>query len=205
MTPGQVRIGISGWRYEPWRGEFYPQGLRQADELAYASRQLPSIEINGSFYSLQRPESWAAWHDETPDDFVFAVKAPKFITHVKRLRDIDAPLANFFASGVLRLNRKLGPMLWQFPPNFRFEPADFEPFLASLPFDTAHSLWIARQHDERLNGRSWLRIDEPRALRHAVELRHESFADPDFIQLLRQYGVAWVVADTAGRYLEPTT
>lgn len=200
---GAVRVGVSGWRYAPWRGAFYPQGLRQADELVHASRQLPTLEINGSFYSLQRPSSWAAWHAQTPEGFVFAVKAPRFITHVKRLRDIDAPLANFLASGVLRLNEKLGPMLWQFPPDFTFDPADFEPFLASLPRDTAQAVALAQRHDQRVSGeRAWLAIDRPRTLRHAVEVRHPSFVDADFIRLLRQYGVAWVVADTAGRYPE---
>lgn len=202
MATGSVRIGISGWRYAPWRGAFYPPGLRQSDELAFASRELPSIELNGSFYSLLRLESWANWFEQTPDDFVFSVKAPKLITHVKRLREIDAPLDNFFASCVLRLNQKLGPVLWQFPPSFRFDPASFEPFLASLPTDTGQAQWLANQHDDRVEGRTWLHIDEPRPMRHAVELRHKSFADPDFIRLLRQYGVAWVVADTAGRFLE---
>lgn len=199
---GEIRIGISGWRYAPWRGEFYPKGLVQRDELAYASRALPTIEINGSFYSLQHPSSWGEWFDAAPDDFVFSVKGPKFITHVKRLREIDAPMANFLASGVLRLAHKLGPVLWQFPPNFRFDPATFEPFLATLPFDTEHALALARRHDHRVDGRTWLEIDAPRPLRHAVEVRHASFVDPDFIALLRQYGVAFVVADTAGKWPE---
>ena len=202
MSTGQIRLGISGWRYEPWRGAFYPKVLPQRAELAYAARQLPTIEINGSFYSLQDPASWAAWHDETPDDFVFSVKGPRFITHMKRLREIDAPMANFFASGVLRLGRKLGPVLWQFPPSFRFDPATFEPFLAMLPRDTDHALWIAEHHDHRVEHRKWLEIDAIRPLRHAVEVRHESFLDPDFIALLRFYDVAFVVADTTGRWPE---
>ena len=156
MREGSVRIGVSGWRYAPWRGAFYPQGLRQRDELAHAARAFSTIEINGSFYSLQRPASWLAWHDATPDDFVFAVKGPRFVTHIKRLREIDAPLANFFASGVLGLRDKLGPVLWQFPPNFRFDPADFEPFLATLPHDTGQALTLARRHDHRVEGRTWL-------------------------------------------------
>jgi hypothetical protein len=143
VDAGDVRIGISGWRYAPWRGAFYPRGLVQRAELAHASRQLSTIEINGSFYSLQEPSSWGRWFDETPDDFTFSVKGPRFITHMKKLRDIDAPMANFFASGVLRLGRKLGPVLWQFPPNFGFDPATFEPFLATLPFDTDQALRIA--------------------------------------------------------------
>src|SRR6185437_12807764 len=120
-NPGDVRIGISGWTYVPWRGHFYPPKLPHARELAHASRQFRSIEINGTFYGLQRPENFARWAAATPEDFVFAVKAPRFITHIKRLRDPEAPLANFLASGPLRLGRKLGPILWQFPASFRFD------------------------------------------------------------------------------------
>src|SRR5260370_30188154 len=127
-TPGETRIGISGWRYAPWRGVFYPKGLRQKDELAYAAGKFRSIEINGTFYSLQRPELFVAWYAATPADFVFAVKGGRFVTHMKRLREIETPLANFFASGVLRLKEKLGPILWQFPPDFPFDEARFEAF-----------------------------------------------------------------------------
>ena len=123
-----IHIGISGWRYEPWRGDLYPKGLAQKRELQFASRAVNSIEINGSFYALQRPERYAQWYAETPDDFVFSVKAPRFITHVRRLREIEKPLANFFASGVLELKEKLGPILWQFPPNFKFEAERFDQF-----------------------------------------------------------------------------
>ena len=195
-----VRIGISGWRYAPWRGVFYPKGLAQRRELEFASRALATIEINGSFYSLQRPESWQAWHDETPDGFVFAVKGPRYITHLKRLRDIGKPLANFFASGVLLLRAKLGPFLWQFPPNFRFDLAKFDAFFAQLPRTSGEALAIARRRDPRMHGRSALRIDADRPLRHAVEIRHESFADPAFVALLRRHGLALVVADTAGKW-----
>ena len=132
-TPGKVRIGISGWRYAPWRGVFYPPKLAHKRELAYAAGVFPTIEINGTFYSLQRPNNFSAWSAETPDDFVFAVKGSRFITHMKRLRDIRVPLANFLASGLLRLGPKLGPILWQFPPNFRFNPPVFESFLKMLP------------------------------------------------------------------------
>ncbi|HEY9067001.1 MAG TPA: DUF72 domain-containing protein, partial [Burkholderiaceae bacterium] len=123
---GAVRIGISGWRYAPWRGVFYPRGLPQKRELEYASRQLPTIEINGSFYSLQTPQRYAAWRDATPDDFVFAVKAPQYITHRRRLKEVDTALANFLASGVLELHAKLGPMLWQFPPQLPYLHERFE-------------------------------------------------------------------------------
>ena len=198
---GALRIGVSGWRYAPWRGAFYPPGLKQRDELRFASQALPTIEINGSFYSLQRPSSWQGWFDETPDDFVFAVKAPRFITHMLRLRGIDTALANFFASGVLSLKHKFGPLLWQFPPNFRFDPATFEPFLAGLPRDTGHAQRLARRHNDKVKAVAF-EIDEPRPLRHAVEVRHESFADPGFIALLRAWNVAFVVADTANKWLE---
>jgi uncharacterized protein YecE (DUF72 family) len=197
---GDVLIGISGWRYEPWRGIFYPRGLPQRSELAFASRMLPSIEINGSFYSLQRPESYAAWHAETPPGFVFAVKGSRYITHMLKLRNIDAALANFFASGVLRLREKLGPILWQFPPQLGFDAERFDAFFAALPRDTAAALALAERHDERLAGRAWLEIDRARSLRHAVEIRHPSFVDPAFVALLRRHRIALVVADTAGRW-----
>ena len=122
---GDLRVGISGWRYEPWRGVFYPAGLPQHRELAFASRMLPTIEINGSFYSLQRPESYLAWYDDTPDDFVFAIKGPRYITHMLRLKEFEQPLANFFASGPFALGRKLGPILWQFPPHLPYQPDRF--------------------------------------------------------------------------------
>lgn len=197
---GAIRIGISGWRYAPWRGVFYPQGLVQQRELAFASRSLASIEINGSFYSLQAPASWRAWHDETPDDFVFAVKGPKYITHQRRLKEVATPLANFFASGLLALGPKLGPILWQFAPQMPFKPERFEAFFAQLPRDTAAALALAQQHDARLEGRSHLAIDTKRPLRHAVEIRHASFATPAFVALLRRHRIALVVADTAGRW-----
>ncbi len=205
--PPQLRIGISGWVYEPWRNTFYPKGLSQKRELEYASRQLNTIEINGSFYSLQSVASWQRWYAETPDDFVFSVKASRFITHLKRLKDIDAALPNFFAQGVLALEEKLGPLLWQFPPNFAFDPERIETFFKVLPRDTKAAAALARKHDERLKGRSFFRIKENRPMRHAMEIRHDSFNSPEFIALLRKYNVALVVADTAGKwpYLEDLT
>lgn len=199
-TPGETRVGISGWRYAPWRGKFYPKGLPQRQELAFASRMLPTIELNGSFYSLQRPESYLAWHDETPDGFVFAIKGSRYITHMRRLKDVRIALANFLASGVLALRAKLGPFLWQLPPSMAYDPERFEDFLSLLPRDTSAALSLARQHDERLEGRSWLKRSAKRPLRHAVEVRHPSFVDPAFIAQLRQHGIAMVVADTAGRW-----
>ncbi|MFC3607326.1 DUF72 domain-containing protein [Stutzerimonas tarimensis] len=197
---GAIRIGISGWRYAPWRGDFYPEGLVQKHELHFASRAVNSIEINGSFYSLQRPQSYASWRAQTPDGFVFSVKAPRFITHIKRLRDIQAPLANFLASGLFCLEEKLGPLLWQFPPTFAFDPALFDDFLAQLPMDTEAALALARGCEPRMEGRSHLHIDRKRPLRHAVEIRNQSFVDPLFIEALRRHGVALVIADTAGKW-----
>ena len=203
-----VRIGISGWRYAPWRGVFYPPGLVQRRELEHASGCFPTIELNGSFYSLQSPDSYSAWHDATPADFVFAVKGPRYITHLRRLRDVARPMANFFASGVLRLGPKLGPLLWQLPPNFKFDADLLEEFLGALPRDTAAALSLARRRDVALmRGRSALAIDRDRPLRHAIEVRHPSFCDPAFVKLLRRQRVALVVADTAGKwpYLEDVT
>jgi len=125
---GTIRIGISGWMYRPWRGVFYPKGLPQRQELAYAAQHFRSVEINGTFYSMQRPESFARWSEDTPDDFVFAIKGSRYITHMKRLKDVETPLANFLASGLLRLGKKLGPILWQFPPRMRFDPERFDVF-----------------------------------------------------------------------------
>jgi uncharacterized protein YecE (DUF72 family) len=197
---GDIRIGISGWRYDPWRGVFYPRGLAQHRELAFASRMLPTIEINGSFYSLQRPESYRAWYDDTPDDFVFAVKGPRYITHMLRLKGFEQPLANFLASGPFALGHKLGPILWQFPPMLPYRPDRFAPFFAALPHDTEAGIAWARQHDSRLDGRNWLEIERHQPMRHAVEIRHPTFIDAEFVDLLREHGIALVVADTAGRW-----
>jgi uncharacterized protein YecE (DUF72 family) len=193
-----IRIGISGWRYPPWRGTFYPKGLPQRRELEYASRQLNSIEINGSFYSLQRPEFYREWYEQTPDDFVFALKGGRFITHMKKLRDADEALANFFASGVLALREKLGPILWQFPPMFALNLERFEQFFELLPRDTQSAAKLAKRHGPRLTGRAWTKVDRNRPLRHAIEIRHPSFLDPRFIRLLRRHNIAFVFADTAG-------
>jgi uncharacterized protein YecE (DUF72 family) len=199
-TRGVVRIGISGWRYPPWRGTFYPKDLAQKNELAFASRALPTIELNGSFYSLQRPSSWQAWHDATPDDFVFSVKGPRFVTHLKKLADVRVPVANFFASGVLALGPKLGPVLWQLPPNLGFHPDRLAAFFDLLPRTTAAAAQLATEHDERLDDRAWTTTDADRPLRHVLEVRHASFEDPAFVELLRAHGIGLVVADAAGRW-----
>jgi uncharacterized protein YecE (DUF72 family) len=198
--PGTVRIGVSGWRYEPWRGVFYPQDLPQREELAYASRQFPTIEINGSFYSLQRPEYYASWCAATPDGFVFSVKGPRYVTHMLRLRGIEAALANFFASGVANLGQKLGPFLWQLPPSLPFDAERLEQFMTLLPRDTDEAAALARRRNEKVRGRARLAYGIRRPLRHALEVRHPSFVDPAFVALLRKHRIALVVADTAGKW-----
>jgi uncharacterized protein YecE (DUF72 family) len=195
-----VRIGISGWRYEPWRGVFYPEGLPHRRELEYAARHFPTVEINGSFYSLQRPEYYEQWYRDTPPGFLFAVKGSRYITHMLRLKGFEKPLANFFASGIFALKDKLGPFLWQFPPMFRFNPGRLEQFFAGLPRSTAEALSLARRRDARLKGRARLAIDADRPLRHAVEIRHESFQTKAFLDLLKKYRIGLVVADTASKW-----
>jgi len=174
QTSGRIYIGIGGWTYEPWRGTFYPEGLAQKRELEFASRQLTSIEVNGTYYGSQKPESFAKWHDETPDDFVFSLKAPRFATNRKVLAEAGASIERFFTSGLMELKDKLGPINWQFMGTKKFDPDDFAAFLKLLP--ASH---------------------EGRALRHAVELRHDSFCHPDCIALLREHGVAPIVAGDA--------
>ena len=196
-----IRIGISGWRYGPWRGKFYPPDLAQRQELEYASSMFPSIEIDGSFYSLQSPASWSQWQRNTPDNFQFAVKAPRLLTHVRRLRDIDKPLANFFASGLLQLGAKLGPLLWELPPNMHYDHARLEEFFKGLPRDSDQALELARHREtSRMKGRTALPLLPRHPIRHALEVRHDSFADRSFIALLRRHNIALVFADTAGQY-----
>lgn len=198
---GRIRIGVSGWRYEGWRGVFYPDGLAQRRELEYASRALPVLEINGTFYSLQRPAHFDQWRGETPDDFLFTVKGGRYVTHVRRLRDVSTALANFFASGVLRLGGKLGPFLWQLPPHFRFDAERIDAFLALLPRDVAAAKAMARHRQAWMRGRTAFGGHaENRPLRHALEVRHESFDDPAFAALLRRHNVALVVSDGAGAW-----
>ena len=168
---GKIHIGIGGWTYEPWRGVFYPETLPQKRELEYAASRLTSIEINGTYYGSQKPESFARWHDETPDGFVFAVKGPRFATNRRVLAEAGESVGRFFDSGVMRLGDKLGPVNWQFMATKKFDPEDFAAFLALLPKSV-----------------------EGRAIRHAVEVRHESFRSPDFVALAREHGVAIVLA-----------
>jgi len=195
--PADIRIGISGWTYPPWRGHFYPEGLVQKRELEFASRVFRAIEVNGTFYGLQTPPSFEKWRRETPDDFVFPLKAPRYITHIRRLREPRIPIANYLASGLLKLGPKLGPILWQIPPSMGFDPVLIEDFLKLLPHDTEAAAEVARQHDDARTGKVWTETEEKRPMRHAIEIRNESFRDPAFIALLRRYDVALVCADTA--------
>jgi uncharacterized protein YecE (DUF72 family) len=198
---GTVRVGISGWRYPGWRGDFYPRGLLQRRELEYAAGRLTTVEINGSFYSLQRPSSYRRWRSEVPDDFVFAVKGGRYITHLKRLRDVETPLANFFASGVLALGPTLGPVLWQLPERVAFERSVLDEFLGLLPRTTREAARLAARHDDKVpEDRALTEAEDDRPIRHALEFRHPSFAADAAYEVLRRHDVAVVVADSAGRW-----
>lgn len=203
----EIRIGISGWLYPPWRGIFYPSDLPFYKELSYASRKVNSIEINGSFYSLKNPEAYIRWYKETPDDFVFSVKGSRFITHVRRLNQAEIPLANFFASGVLHLKEKLGCFLWQLPPRFLYNEELLEEFFKLLPKTFRDAVTLSDEADRFSDSypESFRKMN--RTLRHCLEVRHHSFENPFFIDLLRKYEIALVFADTAGRwpYMEDIT
>lgn len=193
-----MRIGISGWRYAGWRGVFYPPKLAQRRELEFAAESFPSVEINGTFYSLQRPSSFQQWVASTPDDFVFSVKGARYITHMLKLRNVEEAMANFFASGLLLLGKKMGPVLWQFAPQMKFTRERFEAFFAMLPRTHGAAAAMARLHGERMKGRA---VTEPVAkastkIRHCIEIRDESFACDEAIALLRKHDVGLVVADT---------
>jgi len=194
---GEIHIGISGWRYDGWRGTFYPKGLKQAAELRYASRRMQTIEINGTHYSLQALDSWRHWYDDTPAGFTFSVTGARYLTHMLRFRDDTATVAcaNFFAQGLLALKDKLGPILWQFPPSLRFDPHHMTRFLDLLPHDTEAALALAKRHDGRVRT-PYLEIDRKRAMRHAIEIRHPSFVNSGFVKLLRRHKVALVVSDS---------
>lgn len=198
---GRIRVGISGWTYPRWRGDFYPKGLVQRRELEYAAERLSSVEINGSFYSLQRPASYAGWRAQTPDDFVFAVKGGRFITHMKKLRGVETALANFFASGVLALGPKLGPLLWQLPANLTFDSQRMSHFYDLLPRTTVELAELARQHDDKVpDDRALTTAEQEIPVRHAVEFRNESFCTEESFQLMRRHDIACVVADTAKKF-----
>jgi uncharacterized protein YecE (DUF72 family) len=193
---GQIRIGISGWRYDGWRGDFYPEDLTQKRELEFASRRLNSIELNGTFYSTQRPQSFLQWSKDTPDDFVFSIKGSQFITHIRRLQNVETALANFLAQGLLRLGEKLGPILWQFAPNFSIDLERLRDFFNLLPRTQKQAATYARQRDPWMESRSWLEVEEDLPLHHAVEIRNKSFAIPEYVSLLRENNIALVVADS---------
>ena len=200
---GRIRVGISGWTYAGWRGDFYPTGLPHKRELAYAAERMTSIEVNGSFYSLQRPTSYARWRAETPADFVFAVKGGRFITHMKKLRDIDVPLANFLASGVLALGPKLGPILWQLPENLGFDAERMADFYARLPRTTYEAARLAEGHDAKVpEDRALTTAEADLPLRHVLEFRSRSFCTDESFALMREHGIGCVIADTAGRWPE---
>lgn len=199
-TTGRAHVGMAGWVYPDWRGTFYPVGLTQKNELEYASDHVTSIELNGSFYSLQKPSSWKNWRDSTPDDFVFSVKAPRFITHIRKLEGVHEPLANFFASGILALGPKLGCVLWQLPPSLAFEAELIEGFLAQLPRTTSEAVSLAQERSARMTGKEHLETDAERPVRHALEVRHHSFDTPAFLALLEKYRVAAVLGETAGKW-----
>jgi uncharacterized protein YecE (DUF72 family) len=201
---GQIRVGISGWRYPAWRGDFYPKGLPQRRELEYAASRLTSIEVNGSFYSLQRPTSYAAWRQaaaESRTDFVFAVKGPRYVSHLKRLKEAEVPLANFFASGLLALGPALGPILWQLPENLVFDATVLDDFLGSLPRSTSQAAELAARHDDKVpEDRALTRAESEQVVAYALEFRSPTFATAEATEALRRHGVATVLADTAGRW-----
>ncbi|HEX3102049.1 MAG TPA: DUF72 domain-containing protein, partial [Pyrinomonadaceae bacterium] len=197
-----VRIGISGWSYPEWRGGFYPKGLVQKNELRYAGECFNSIEINGTFYSLQTPKSFQKWASEVPDDLVFAVKGSKFITHQKRLKDVRIPVANFFASGLLALGGNLGPIVWQFSPWFRYDRDLLEAFLKLLPRTTSAAAELANENTIKAEENVWTEVIEDTQIRYAFEPRHESFFTPDFVALMAEYNAAIVFADTADKFAE---
>jgi uncharacterized protein YecE (DUF72 family) len=200
-----IRVGISGWTHDEWRGTFYPKGTPRTKELDYASRQLSSIELNGTFYSLQKPKSFQEWYSKSPEGFVFSVKAPQFITHVLRLKEVDEPLKNFLASGLLCLKEKLGPILWQFPDYVTLKDNRFEEFLKIIPHDSKAAAALAREHGPKVKGRAWTEAGGDYPIRHAFEFRHPSFVNKDFLSMLHEHGVAAVVAHDEESYVDQPT
>ncbi|BCT76411.1 hypothetical protein SCMU_22530 [Sinomonas cyclohexanicum] len=196
-----AHIGVSGWRYRNWRGDFYPRGLRQADELAYLAERVTSAEVNGSFYSLQRPSSYRSWREAVPEGFVFAVKGGRFITHLLQLRGVETALANFFASGVLALEDALGPLLWQLPGRMAYDAGRLAEFFDLLPRSTAAAAELAARHDAHVpEDRALTVAAVDRPLLHAVEPRHESFDSPDARALFERHGISMVLSDSAGAW-----
>lgn len=203
----KIYIGMSGWTNEGWRGDFYPKGLPKSKELEYAGRQVNSIEINATFYSYQKPATFQRWYEETPPGFCFSIKGPQYITHILRLKEVEKSLSNFLASGLFCLKEKMGPLLWQFPPNMVLKDDRFEKFLKLLPYDSKSAARLAKNHSSRLEGRVQLEPSGHFPIRHAFEFRHPSFMNPDFIDLLRAHGVALVFAHSGLKspYMEDLT
>lgn len=198
MKP-EIRVGMSGWTYEPWRGSFYPEGLVQKKELSYASRAVNSIEINGTFYGMQKPSSFISWANDTPDNFKFSVKAPRYLTHVKRLKDYGSALANFFATGLLRLDKKLGVILWQFPAFVALKDSRFEDFFGLLPQTSFDALEIAKNYSPKLQDIVDLNLTNNFPIHHVFEFRNESFFNPDFLKVMKKNNVGLVLADSAAK------
>lgn len=199
MARGRVFVGVSGWSYDSWQGPYYPDDLPKRRRLEHVGETLDSVEINGSFYSLQKPESYEKWAASVPDGFLFAVKGSRFISHNKKLKDARVPLANFFANGLLRLEDKLGPILWQLPDGLRLDPERVTAFCELLPRDTEEASRLAAGHDERVVGKASFHVDRRRPLRHAFEVRDARMLDDDLVRVLRSAGAALVVSD-AGRW-----
>ena len=197
---GRAFVGTSGWRYASWRGDFYPKGLVQRRELSYLAQEVNTVELNGSFYSLQSPASYRRWHDETPDDFVFGVKGGRYLTHMLRLHDTGQALANFFASGVLVLGDKLGPVLWQLPESLEFDASALESFCSSLPTSMRQAAALATSHDAKVKHPEVPPVTHERPLLHALEPRHPSFQDARAVEILRRHNLALVLADSAERF-----
>lgn len=202
---GKIRIGVSGWSYKEWRGGFYPDDLPNDEELEFSARVFDTIEINGTFYSLADPASCRRWRDAAPTGFQYAVKGSRYITHNKRLKDSRSALANFFASGVLDLDDRLGPILWQLPQNFKFSADRLEAFLQMLPRDTESAVNLARSHDDRVEDVSYGPKKRHR-LRHALEIRHESFLQPETARMAQRHGVALCLSHSSEwPYIEEIT
>lgn len=198
---GFIKVGVSGWTYPRWRKVFYPQGMAVKNELFFASRIFNTVEINCSFYRMQSPEIYRNWYEQTPPDFTFSVKGSRFITHMKKLKDVEIAMANFYASGVLELKNKLGPVLWQLSPSLKFDRRRMEDFIQILPRTVFEAYELSHQHDERIISPAPTHAPAlNQEIRYVFEVRHESFKDPAFIQLLRDSGIALAFADTGGRF-----
>ncbi|SMF68709.1 DUF72 domain-containing protein [Pseudobacteriovorax antillogorgiicola] len=197
-----LKVGVSGWTYDGWKGSFYPQSLKPKDQLSWASRKVKTIEINGTFYRLQKPSDYENWYDDTPDGFIFAIKAPRYITHVCGLKDCKTPVANFLANGLFCLEDKLGPILWQLPPQGHFGPHVLE-FMKHLPQDAEQALALARKHDDKVADRNYLTISNKVTIRHAIEIRNPSFMKDSLLECAVANNIAIVYTESAERWPNP--